>query len=289
MQTQKVTAAGRSSRPCLGPAQRQQLRRPALLCLASSTGNGATCPTPAETARTLADLCTEGALSTVTAGGLPLAAPVTYRLDAAGNPVLQLVAGSAEAAALQSSARCSLLVQPPAYPARGLGSVALQGTAAAADSQEGGTANGTSLVKLAVDSCVYYGGLDHAAHGLAVAGEDYHAAEPDLLRRSASSLISTWNSERAEDIYRIVARQLGVPLIEMLYAELLWVDRLGMYVRAEVLGRQPAVVRVPFQRAVLDERDARSVVTMASHISWEADKKYVPPPLPSPTPVGSNN
>jgi hypothetical protein len=75
----------------------------------------------------------------------------------------------------------------------------------------------------------------------------------------------------------------------MLYAELLWVDRLGMYVRAEVLGRQPAVVRVPFHRAVLDERDARSVVTMASHISWEADKKYVPPPMATPTPAGSNN
>jgi hypothetical protein len=76
--------------------------------------------------------------------------------------VLQLVAGSAEAAALQSSGRCSLLVQPAAYPARGLGSVALQGAAAAADSQEGAP-SGSSLVTLAVDSCVYYGGLDHVS------------------------------------------------------------------------------------------------------------------------------
>lgn len=81
----------------------------------------------------------------------------------------------------------------------------------------------------------------------------------------------------------------AVPVLQMLYAELLWVDRLGLYVRAEVLGRHPAVVRVPFYRSVLDERDARSVVTMASHISWEADKKYTPPPMQSPTPAASNN
>lgn len=43
----------------------------------------------------------------------------------------------------------------------------------------------------------------------------------------------------------------------MVYAELLWVDRLGMYVRAEVFGRSATVVRVPFYRPVLDERDAR--------------------------------
>lgn len=104
-----------------------------------------------------------GSLCTVTTDGLPLAAPVTYRLDAAGNPVLQVVTGSAEAAALQSSTRCSLLVQPAAFPARGLGSVALQGAAEAADSQEGAAASGTSLVKLAVDSCMYYGGLDHVS------------------------------------------------------------------------------------------------------------------------------
>jgi hypothetical protein len=76
--------------------------------------------------------------------------------------VLRVVAGSAEAAALQGSARCSLLVQPGTHPARSLGSVALQGAAAAADSQEGAP-SGSSLVKLAVDSCVYYGGLDHVS------------------------------------------------------------------------------------------------------------------------------
>lgn len=80
----------------------------------------------------------------------------------------------------------------------------------------------------------------------------------------------------------------------MLYAELLWIDRLGIYVRTEALGRAPGVVRVPFYRPVLDERDARSVLTMGSHITWDAEKQrsgmaYVPQPIPAATPLGSNN
>ena len=161
--------------------------------------------------------------------------------------------------------------------------------------------------------------------GQAVSGDDYRAAEPDTLRRSAEDLINVWNSDRAEDIYRIVAGHLGVPLVEvrsggwllrgmgmcsgashkpasrspqeetaantcarivyftlprafqMAYAELLWLDRLGMYIRSEVAGGQHQVVRVPFYRPVLDERDARSVITMAAQLAWESERSYVPP------------
>ncbi len=43
----------------------------------------------------------------------------------------------------------------------------------------------------------------------------------------------------------------------MSYVELLWVDRLGLYVRTELQGKDMRVIRVPFYRPVLDERDAR--------------------------------
>jgi hypothetical protein len=36
--------------------------------------------------------------------------------------------------------------------------------------------------------------------------------------------------------------------LQMAYAELLWLDRLGMYIRCDVQGKEPAVVRVPFYR-----------------------------------------
>lgn len=36
--------------------------------------------------------------------------------------------------------------------------------------------------------------------------------------------------------------------VQMSYAELLWLDRLGMYIRSEVAGQEPTIVRVPFYR-----------------------------------------
>jgi Protein of unknown function (DUF2470) len=75
---------------------------------------------------------------------------------------------------------------------------------------------------------------------------------------------------------------------QMAYAELLWVDRLGLYVRAETAGSSgPGTVRVAFPRPVLDERDARSVVTMASHVGWEAERRYTPSPVPTTPSTGA--
>lgn len=51
--------------------------------------------------------------------------------------------------------------------------------------------------------------------GQAVSGDDYRAAEPDTLRKFAVELISVWNTDRAEDIYRIVSAHMGVPLVEV--------------------------------------------------------------------------
>lgn len=75
----------------------------------------------------------------------------------------------------------------------------------------------------------------------------------------------------------LILRSPATHFLQMSYAELLWVDYLGMYIRAEVDGGEPQVVRVPFYRPVLDERDARSVITMAAQIAWERERAYTPP------------
>lgn len=147
-------------------------------------------PSPAETARTIVEIGAEAVLCVLGRGGAPLGAPVAYELDAAGQPLLRLAPGSPEAAALAADARACLLVQPPAFPARGVAAVALQGTVAPAageDGSEAGAAAGTAsssgsngasggsadgggassssggvaAFKLHVESCTYYGGLDN--------------------------------------------------------------------------------------------------------------------------------
>lgn len=129
--------------------------------------SAATCPTPAETARTIADISVEGTLCTLTADQQPLGTPVGYALDTEGTPIMSVAAASAEAANLNRSGRCSLLVQPISYPARGVASVALQGSA---KEVEGSSQEGIVTFKLNVESCVYYGGLDHVSwpYGLSI-------------------------------------------------------------------------------------------------------------------------
>lgn len=38
-------------------------------------------------------------------------------------------------------------------------------------------------------------------------------------------------------------------------------------------------IRVAFDREVIDERDARSALTMIAQVSWEKDKPYNPVPV----------
>ncbi|KAG2440246.1 hypothetical protein HXX76_004358 [Chlamydomonas incerta] len=232
-----------------------------------------TCPTPAQTVRTLIDIVNEGTLCTVGLNGNPVGLPVTFSMDKSGKLQLQMDAAAVEMSNLKSgTTSCSLMVQAATQPARAVGAVSLMGKVEA-------TSDGT--LPLSIDSCLYFGGLDQGSRGLQVSGEEVAAAEPDVLRKAAPELVAAWNNDRAEDIYRIVSDFMGVPLTEMSYAELMWVDQLGMYIATEVAGREaPEVVRVPFYRPVLDERDARSVITMASQIAWERERAYTPP-LPS--------
>lgn len=71
-----------------------------------------------------------------------------------------------------------------------------------------------------------------AAHGQAVSGADYSAAEPDLLRHSATHLIHTWNrweqarrpstSSTAHEVWELVPAAKACCLCCTLPAEALW-------------------------------------------------------------------
>ena len=54
------------------------------------------------------------------------------------------------------------------------------------------------------------------------------------------------------------------------------VDRLGIYLFVQQLGQVGEVRRVSFLRPVVDERDARSSLTMMAQLAWEAERHYVP-------------
>lgn len=63
------------------------------------------------------------------------------------------------------------------------------------------------------------------------------AAEPDALREDAAALVAELNRARVEDVLRIAGFATGASMERLEGAELLWVDRLGLYLLAAVRGQ----------------------------------------------------
>lgn len=251
-------------------------------------------PTAAETARTIVDLVAHGTLCTLGEDGIPLGTYVSYVLDQEGQPILRLRADAVHTANLGRDGQCSLFVQPGEHPARLLARVTLIGKVepvtpevAATAAELHGTlhAGGVGVdapapsdlyCRLVVDRCFYVGQLSGECAAEVVTGAEYRAAQADPLRTQASGLAGAMNEGRMEDVMRIAAAALGTPFEDLYYAELLWVDRLGAYIKAVAQDGASRGVRVQFAREVDDVRGVQSALTMMAQTSWEAERPYNP-------------
>jgi putative heme iron utilization protein len=257
-------------------------------------------PSSAETARTIVDLVAHGTLCTAGDEGIPLGTYVSYVLDGEGQPILRLRADAVHTANLRADPRCSLFVQPGEHPARLVARVTLIGriepvseevAASAADLHNTLHAGGVGVdapqstdlyFRLLVDRCFYVGGLSGESAAEVISGDAYRSAEADPLRTCAASLAQHMNSARLEDVMRIGCKVLKAPFENMHYAELLWVDRLGAYIKAVGQDGGSTTFRVPFLRAVEDEREVRSALTMMAQVAWEEERPgYAPQPMMS--------
>ena len=284
-------------------------QRSAISCASSAAAtNGSTAvapetanvtPSAAETARTIVDLVAHGTLCTIGEDGIPLGTYVSYVLDQEGQPILRLRADAVHTANLQRDVQCSLFVQPGEHPARLLARVTLIGkvepvseevSATAAELHNTLHAGGVGVdapqptdiyCRLVVDRCFYVGQLSGDCAADAISGDDYRGAEADPLRTTASSLAHRMNTERLEDVLRISSHALGVGFEDLYYAELLWVDRLGAYLKAVGQDGSSTTVRVPFAREVDDERGVQSALTMMAQVAWEISLKRPYQPVPA--------
>lgn len=256
-------------------------------------------PSSAETARTIVDLAAHGTLSTMTEDGLPLGTYVTYVLDQVGQPILRLRKNAVHTANLLRENRCSLFVQPYQYPAHLLARVSLLGTVEPVP--EGIAESAAALHKtlhsggagvdepreddmyyrLVVNECFYVGQLAGNSSAEVIGGDEYREAEADPLRSFAGSLVKSMNADRLEDVYRISSQKLEREIDDIYFAELVWIDKKGIYLKASGNDGLVETLRVPFERDVEDERDARSALTMMSQVAWEKNKPYTPVPIAS--------
>jgi hypothetical protein len=136
-------------------------------------------PSPAETARTIVSIVSEGTLSTLSPDGAPIGTPVSYTLDKEGCAWVNLPAHAPEIQYLQANNHCSLLVRPHSLPARAVASVSLVGRISVVDpasqqhhshgdQQDASTLSAPSTSSSAsfssfqmhLDKALYFGGLD---------------------------------------------------------------------------------------------------------------------------------
>ena len=256
-------------------------------------------PSPSETARTIVDLAAHGTLCTIhLENALPLGTYVTYVLDQVGQPILRLRKDAIHTANLMQESRCSLFVQPSDYPAHMLARVTLIGSvepvseeiaASAAALHKTLHSGGVGVdepkdddlyYRLVVDECFYVGQLSGDSAAEVVTGDDYRNANADPMRTFAASLVKSMNEDRLEDVVRICSQKLGVEMDDVYVAEMAWIDKKGVYLKAGVAGAPVQTLRVEFEREIIDERDARSALTMMAQIAWESDRPYIPVAAP---------
>lgn len=90
---------------------------------------------------------------------------------------------------------------------------------------------------------------------------------------SAIHLMRPLSSTRPCASFPCSCHALGVAFEDMAWAEMVWVDRLGVHMRAARQdGSAAQDLRVPFVRPVEDEREARSALTMMAQVAWEAQR-----------------
>ncbi|KAI8104473.1 hypothetical protein M9434_003028 [Picochlorum sp. BPE23] len=257
----------------------------------------ATClsPSGSETARTIVDLAAYGTLSTVGENGIPLGTYVTYVLDQVGQPILRLRKDAVHTANVLRENRCSLFVQPAEYPAHMLARVTLIGcvepvseeiAASAAELHRTLHSGGVGVdepkdddlyYRLVVDECFYVGQLAGNSAAEVLSGDEYRNACADPTRTFAASLVKSMNTDRFEDVVRICSQKMQVDMDEIVRAEMAWIDKQGVYMKVSA-GGPLQTIRVPFERPIEDERDARSALTMMAQVAWETDRPYAPVP-----------
>mmetsp|Transcript_34420 Transcript_34420/g.65773 ORF Transcript_34420/g.65773 Transcript_34420/m.65773 type:complete len:335 (-) Transcript_34420:487-1491(-) len=245
-------------------------------------------PNSAQMVRNIMEISPAGTLATVTEDGWPLGTYMPFVLNSNADPILKLRSSAIHTKNLMADPRCSLYVRTE-FGARAslIGrvvtldqseeSAALIAAFAERHGQDYGIdalAEDDTYCRLEVESIFYVAGLGMEKVPETVEASAYSVAEVDAICSVAQSLVHWMNAERSDELKRCAAVFAG--LDDVVSAKLLWVDSVGCDMRAILKSGAPREVRLPFARPVIDERDARSALTMLGQLAWELERNYQP-------------
>ena len=218
----------------------------------------------------LASIARIGSLSTQSRKfpGFPFGSMMPFAIDDVGRPVFFISSMAMHTQNLQQDQRASLLITQPDVSGDPLGAARL-------------TLVGSAIIRPAAEvSELYLSRYENARHwqdyadfayyrlevagvyfigGFGVMGwvpaEEYAAAAPDPLATVGAGIIQHMNSDHADALRRIVARNAGEAPDE---ASMTAIDRLGFHVRLKT-GDRIHGLRIAFPREVKDTNEVRSV------------------------------
>ncbi|KAI3463167.1 hypothetical protein Pfo_019830 [Paulownia fortunei] len=237
-------------------------------------------PFPAEVSRTIVELSSVGALSTLTQDGSPLGFGVRFAVDLNGTPVLCLNEFDTR---FSVDRRCSLHVQleqcgvrtPQCTIQGNLGKptdrMALRKLCSAWKKRFNEEVEESYIYVIDVERVLQI--EDYAEDGVWVSSLEYASAEPDPLRDCAEKIVDEINTHNKEDVYRFCNIYVDLDF-QVLDAKMVWVDRLGFDVHLRSVQKDVYEVRIPFPREVTDEKGAKSSFNGMSQLAWEVEKNF---------------
>ncbi|KAL2649929.1 hypothetical protein R1flu_018057 [Riccia fluitans] len=246
-------------------------------------------PSPAETARTIVDICTEGTLSTLSENdSWPTATAVRFALDADGNPVFRFPSAALHTRNVAVDNRASLHVQLE-QPGRQKPQCTLRGRIQKVDDADfekkldifwerrfgAERVQDDAYFVLTVEQALQ--SQDMGEEEVWMSGADYSSAVADPLRDFAPKIVEDMNRKHWEDVRRFTNIYAGLKQVEVEEVSMTWVDRLGFDLHVLTKKREMLEIRIPFTREVADERDARSSLTIMAQIAWERERSLNPP------------
>jgi hypothetical protein len=109
-----------------------------------------------------------------------------------------------------------------------------------------------------------------------VAASDYADAQPNPLARAATTLLSKINDQHAPALRRFAAIYAGVPLGDLVSAELLSVDQSGFDMRIQ-MGEEapPSLVRAGFAQGPTNEEEATSLFMKLFQEAYERQNGFM--------------
>jgi len=225
--------------------------------------------------------------------GYPSGSVVGFAPDEQGRPIFTFSGMSTHTQDLLTDSRCSLTVAAKSFKGAADGRVNLVGDVVKVPAAEREACRATYLKKHpgafwadfgdftwfrleTIKTVRFVGGFARAG---AITSEEYFGARPDPVQQFAEPVLKHMNEDHGETTLAMARNLIGFPATK---AELVGLDRLGVYIKCEGGPMGAAKLRLAFPRPAETRKDVKDLIVELSKAAASAAASAVVPPAVEP-------